>query len=117
MEIESRLLPCGLHVVGEPPSAEEAIATLVNIAELDREDEGFQGLPRILANSMGRDIEEIYRASDKGALEDVQLLQDITTTCRACVTKFVDQVKSEPDKRRRLTLCTKPLSLVRRPRT
>jgi len=31
MEIESRLLPCGLHVVGVPPTAEEAIATLVNI--------------------------------------------------------------------------------------
>lgn len=26
MEIESRLLPCGLHVVGKPPTAEEAIA-------------------------------------------------------------------------------------------
>ena len=36
MEIESRLLPCGLHVVGCPPTAEEAVATLVNIAELDR---------------------------------------------------------------------------------
>jgi magnesium chelatase subunit H len=36
MEIESRLLPCGLHVVGVPPTAEEAVATLVNIAEIDR---------------------------------------------------------------------------------
>lgn len=36
MEIESRLLPCGLHVVGCPPSAEEAVATLVSIGELDR---------------------------------------------------------------------------------
>ena len=26
MEIESRLLPCGLHVIGKPPTAEEAIA-------------------------------------------------------------------------------------------
>jgi cobalamin biosynthesis Mg chelatase CobN len=34
MEIESRLLPCGLHVVGVPPTAEEAVATLVNIAEV-----------------------------------------------------------------------------------
>lgn len=39
MEIESRLLPCGLHVVGCPPTAEEAIATLVSIAELDRPGE------------------------------------------------------------------------------
>ena len=36
MEIESRALPMGLHQVGVPPSAEESIATLVNIAQLDR---------------------------------------------------------------------------------
>lgn len=36
MEIESRLLPCGLHTVGVPPTASEAVATLVNIASLDR---------------------------------------------------------------------------------
>ncbi len=48
MEIESRLLPCGLHVVGQPPTAEEAIATLVNIGEIDRPDqkpEPIKGLP------------------------------------------------------------------------
>jgi magnesium chelatase subunit H len=39
MEIESRLLPCGLHVVGVPPTADEAVATLVNIAEIDRPDQ------------------------------------------------------------------------------
>ena len=38
MEIESRLLPCGLHVVGIMPSAQEAIATLVNIGEITRPD-------------------------------------------------------------------------------
>jgi cobalamin biosynthesis Mg chelatase CobN len=38
MEIESRLLPCGLHVVGVMPTAEEAVATLVNIGEIDRPD-------------------------------------------------------------------------------
>ena len=31
MEIESRLLPCGLHVVGCAPSAMEAVATLVRV--------------------------------------------------------------------------------------
>ena len=40
MEIESRLLPCGLHTIGEAPTAEEAVATLVNIASLEREQEG-----------------------------------------------------------------------------
>ena len=41
MEIESRLLPCGLHTVGVPPTAEEAVATLVNIAQLDRPEDNI----------------------------------------------------------------------------
>lgn len=67
MEIESRLLPCGLHVVGEPPSAMEAIATLVNIAEIDRSDleKPVRGLPGILAHAIGRNVEEIYQANNK----------------------------------------------------
>ena len=67
MEIESRLLPCGLHVVGEPPSAMEAIATLVNIAEIDRPDleKPIRGLPGILARSIKRNVEEIYKANNQ----------------------------------------------------
>ena len=67
MEIESRLLPCGLHVVGEPPSAAEAIATLVNIAEIDRVDNDppIAGLPGTLARCIGRNVEEIYLNNNK----------------------------------------------------
>jgi magnesium chelatase subunit H len=96
MEIESRLLPCGLHIIGKPPSAEEAIATLVNIASLDRQEDGILGLPSIIANSLGRNIEEIYRNSDKGILADVQLLQDITMATRAAVAALVqEQIDAE----------------------
>jgi magnesium chelatase subunit H len=82
MEIESRLLPCGLHVIGKPPTAEEAIATLVNIAGLDREEEGIKSLQRVIAESIGRDIDEIYGNSDRGVLDDVQLLYDINQGVR-----------------------------------
>ncbi|MEH2030355.1 MAG: magnesium chelatase subunit H [Nostoc sp.] len=96
MEIESRLLPCGLHVIGKPPSAEEAIATLVNIASLDRQEEELQGLPGIIANSIGRNIDDIYQNNDRGILEDVQLLQDITLATRAAVTALVqEQIDAE----------------------
>jgi magnesium chelatase subunit H len=98
MEIESRLLPCGLHVIGKPPSAAEAIATLVNIASLDRTEEEMQGLPRIIANSIGRDIEELYRNNDKGILEDVQLLQEVNEATRAAVTALV-QAQTDADGR------------------
>jgi len=91
MEIESRLLPCGLHVIGKPPTAEEAVATLVNIAALDREEEGIQALPRIIANSIGRNIDEIYVNSNKGVLQDVDLLQNITLATRAAVAALVKE--------------------------
>lgn len=67
MEIESRLLPCGLHVVGNPPTAAEAIATLVNIAEIDRVDNDppIAGLPGILARTIKRNVEEIYLNNNK----------------------------------------------------
>jgi magnesium chelatase subunit H len=93
IEIESRLLPCGLHVIGCPPSAEEAVATLVNIASIDRPEvePPILGLPTLLAKSINRDIEDVYRNSDKGNLDDVNLLQDITMACREAVTEFVGE--------------------------
>ncbi|MDB9521278.1 cobaltochelatase subunit CobN, partial [Dolichospermum circinale CS-1225] len=82
--------------IGKPPTAEEAIATLVNIASLDRQEEEIQGLPGIIAKSLGRNIEDIYKNNDAGILADVQLLQDITLATRAAVTALVqEQIDAE----------------------
>jgi magnesium chelatase subunit H len=91
MEIESRLLPCGLHVIGKPPTAEEAVATLVNIAALDREEDGIISLPRIIANSIDRNIDDIYANNDKGILADVELLQNITQATRTSIAAMVKE--------------------------
>jgi len=91
MQIESRLLPCGLHTVGIPPSADEAIATLVNIAQLDRPDDEIEGLPRVIAASIGRDINDVYRGNNKGVLADVELNDKITEASRAAVSALVNQ--------------------------
>jgi magnesium chelatase subunit H len=104
MEIESRLLPCGLHVIGKPPSAEEAIATLVNIASLDRSEEEIKGLPRIIAESIGRDLDQIYQSSDLGVLADVELLQSITQATRAAVAALV---QAQADAEGRVSLVSK----------
>ena len=104
MEIESRLLPCGLHVIGKPPSAEEAIATLVNIASLDRPEDDVVSLPRIIANSVGRDMDDVYYGSDRGVLADVQLLQDITLATREAVAAMV---KAQTDADGRVSKVTK----------
>ena len=89
IEIESRLLPCGLHTIGKPPTAEEAIATLVSIAALEREEEGLRSLPGLLAESIGRKIEDIYKGNDDGVLEDVELNRTITEVSRAAVGSMV----------------------------
>lgn len=91
MEIESRALPMGLHQVGVPPSAEESIATLVNIAQLDRPEMGIKSLPRIIAECRGKDIEAVYKGNNDGQLEEVALVQDITLASRAAVGALVRQ--------------------------
>ncbi|MBW4529289.1 MAG: magnesium chelatase subunit H [Aphanothece saxicola GSE-SYN-MK-01-06B] len=92
MEIESRLLPCGLHTIGKPPTAEEAVATLVSIAALEREEEGLRSLPGLLAESLGRTIAEVYRGNDEGVLADVELNRVITEACRSAVGAMVREV-------------------------
>lgn len=91
MQIESRLLPCGLHTVGVPPSAEEAIATLVNIAQLDRPEDGIEGLPRVIAASVGRDINDVYRGNNEGKLADVELNTKVVEASRAAVRALVNE--------------------------
>jgi magnesium chelatase subunit H len=95
MEIESRLLPCGLHIIGKPPTAEEAIATLVNIASLDREEENILSLTRVIGNSLYRDIDDIFKNSDQGILADVQLLNDIQQAVRVSVRAMVEAQQDE----------------------
>merc|ERR1719305_513446 len=98
MEIESRLLPCGLHTVGVPPTAEEAVASLVNIVSIDRpegngidSDTPIAGLPRLLAKARGRDIEEVYRSASAGVFEDVKLDEEIKQGVRAAVRASVER--------------------------
>ena len=91
MQIESRLLPCGLHTVGVPPTAEEAIATLVNIAQLDRAEDKIESLPRVIAASIGREINDVYKGNNQGVLSDVDLNTRITEASRAAVRALVDQ--------------------------
>jgi magnesium chelatase subunit H len=42
-----------------------------------------------MAESIGRDIEEIYRAANRGVLSEVTLLEEINMASRACVEEFV----------------------------
>ena len=91
MQIESRLLPCGLHTIGIPPTADEAVATLVNITQLDRPEDDIESLPRVIAASIGHNINEVYRGNNKGILADVDLAASIVTASRIAVNDIVQE--------------------------
>ena len=93
MEIESRLLPCGLHTIGEAPTATEAVATLVNIASLEREEEGLRSLPGLLAESLGLNIEDIYKKNNNGELKFVELNERIIKASREAIFAMVNSLK------------------------
>ncbi|MEN9275622.1 MAG: magnesium chelatase subunit H, partial [Gloeomargarita sp. GMQP_bins_5] len=95
MDIESRLLPFGLHVIGQPPSAQEAIATLVAIAKVDRPEEGLESLPRILARSLGQDLDELYRRSQQGDLAAVAWLDRLQADTYRAITTLVETVTDQ----------------------
>ena len=65
------------------------MATLVNIAAIDRAEEEIYGRPGLLAQFVGCKIEDVYWSSDWGVLAHVTLLNDITQTCREVVGAFI----------------------------
>ena len=93
MQVESRLLPCGLHThtVGTPPTAKEAIATRVNIAQLDCLKDCIESIPCIIATSIGQDINKVYHGNNQGLLVDVKLNKKITQASRRAVRALVNQ--------------------------
>jgi magnesium chelatase subunit H len=95
MDIESRVLPFGLHVIGQPPSAQEAIATLVSIAKVDRPEDGLDSLPRVLARSLGRDLDDIYRLSNQGNLEAVTFLEQLYSDTKKGIETLVATVTDQ----------------------
>lgn len=89
MEIESRVLPCGLHVIGEPPKLEEAADVITSIVSFDRWEDNLKSLPRLLAESIGRDIDEIYKNSDRGIFAEVELLAQIKRASRKAIEALI----------------------------
>ncbi|MBC8121549.1 MAG: magnesium chelatase subunit H, partial [Gemmatimonadaceae bacterium] len=90
MEIEDRLVPCDLHVVGTPPTATEAIDTLVGVASFDRPEMEMLGFDRVLAQLRGWDIEELQKSSDTGSIEALDRIRAIKVAAKAAVTALVD---------------------------
>jgi magnesium chelatase subunit H len=79
-EIESRLIPSGLHIVGESPQGEEMIDLLLAAGEYDRPEAGVAGITEIVAQALGVGYQEIYRSAesgDPGAVEQYRRIRGI----------------------------------------
>jgi magnesium chelatase subunit H len=100
MEVESRVLPCGLHVVGEAPKIEDVTDVLSSIASFDRPEDHVKSLLRIICESIGRDLDQLYKSSDKGILADVDLLARIRKATNQAVGALV---KAKSDDKGRIS--------------
>ncbi|KAI3472195.1 hypothetical protein Pfo_029683 [Paulownia fortunei] len=81
MEIESRLLPVVFT----------SLSTLPHWIVQKKEFPLFQ----LYWLRLGREIEDVYRGSDKGILRDVELLRQITEASRGAITSFVEQTTNK----------------------
>ena len=64
----------------------------MSIAALERDEDGLRSLPGLLAESIERTIEDVYKGNDNGVLADVELNRTITETSRAAVSAMVRSV-------------------------
>ncbi|MFN3927591.1 MAG: magnesium chelatase subunit H [Pseudanabaenaceae cyanobacterium] len=89
MEIESRVLPCGLHTIGDAPKIQEVTDVLMSIASFDRPEENIKSILRIICESVGKDIDTIYKEADRGILRDVEFLAEIRRVGKSAVQALV----------------------------
>ena len=73
MQIGSRLLPWRIAYGRGPAHGQRRHCCTCEYAQLDRPEEDIEGLPRVIAASVGRDINDVYRGNNNGVLDDVEL--------------------------------------------
>lgn len=88
LEIEQRLIPVGLHVLGRPPSTEELVDVLALVAAFQRPEPGMPTLPEQVATGLGF----VYADLSAGMSKD-PVLQDrwrqVDTICREAIHQLV----------------------------
>lgn len=84
MEIEQRLIPTGLHVLGRPSAGAEKTDLLKMIAAFDRPEVSARALPALIAEGLG------ISADDKGATQRERVNAVLAATVKELVSKGVD---------------------------
>ncbi len=73
LEIEQRLIPTGLHVLGRPSRAEERTDMLKMIASFDRPEVGARALPDLVAEGLGIPSQTSYQPAGSSGFTEAEL--------------------------------------------
>jgi len=86
--IEERMIPLGLHVLGQAPSAESLVDNLTLLVSHARPELDSQSLPELLCTALHLDYDKLLEDHEK----DMQLhesWQKVTAICREAIRRFV----------------------------
>lgn len=85
--IEERMIPMGLHIMGEAPSAERLVDHLALLAEHSRPELDNRSLPELICNARNIDCRALLErtGSDRNALSE---WQEILSLCREAIRLF-----------------------------
>lgn len=88
IQVEQRMIPMGLHVLGKPPSSTELADILALMAAFNQPDSKLKPLPQMIAASLGWDYEQL-RANLKVDRTAQTRWEQIEETCREAMARFV----------------------------
>lgn len=88
LQVEQRLIPVGLHVLGRPPEAAELTDILSLVAAFQRPAPGAPTLPERVAAAMGFDYAALRQAVARDALAQ-QRWRAVEDQCREAIGRLV----------------------------
>ena len=72
LEIEQRLIPTGLHILGRPSAISEKTGLLKMIASFDRREFGARALPDLIVEGVGDDQEKVDAVLNRAIVELIE---------------------------------------------
>jgi magnesium chelatase subunit H len=94
IQIEQRMIPMGLHVLGKPATANELTDILSLIATFTQPDKKLAPLPKMIAENFGWDYEAL-RKDLKTTREAQERWEQIETICREAMRLFITTTDSQ----------------------
>jgi magnesium chelatase subunit H len=89
LEIEQRLIPTGLHVVGQPQQ-DELQDVLRLVASFDRPEQEIRALPELIASALGLNSYELLIKESRGEAQRLVERERVDELTRRAIDDFVE---------------------------